>query len=236
MPPDPSSSPASPDAVPPSPVQRLALIGDVHANLAALDAVLAAVWAAGIRDGAVTGDLVMRGLEPEACVARIAALGWPCVAGNTDRKVARRPPRPGWDARGMRPGSRSWTRAHISEAAVRFLAGLPATVRLTLGGASVVVVHGDETIPGGLIDRDTPDADLARVGALLGADCVVSGHTHRPFVRTAGGRLFVNPGSVGEARGGDLRPSWAWLAAGPGGLRAVLERVPEPLARDRAAV
>ena len=75
---------------------RLAVLGDVHGNVAALDVVLAEVRAAGINRGACTGDLVLRGREPEACVSRIALSGWPCVRGNTDTKVASRAPRPRW--------------------------------------------------------------------------------------------------------------------------------------------
>ena len=50
--------------------ERLALVGDVHANLRALDAVLERIRAAGIERGAFTGDLVMRGPEPEGVIAR----------------------------------------------------------------------------------------------------------------------------------------------------------------------
>ena len=69
---------------------RLALLGDIHGNLPALDAVLAAVRRAGITRGALTGDLVARGGEPEECVARLSALGWPCAKGNTDQAAERR--------------------------------------------------------------------------------------------------------------------------------------------------
>lgn len=70
---------------------------------------------------------------------------------------------------------------------------------------------------------------------LLGADCVVTGHTHRPLVRRAGGCLFVNAGSVGEAVAGDERPSWAWIAPGPSGLEVGVERVDQALAETRRA-
>ena len=44
--------------------ERLAVLGDVHANLAALQASLAAIDGQGIASGAFTGDLVMRGPDP----------------------------------------------------------------------------------------------------------------------------------------------------------------------------
>ena len=52
------------------PAERLALLGDVHANAAALRAVLADVALAGLERGVVTGDLVMRGEEPEEVIEK----------------------------------------------------------------------------------------------------------------------------------------------------------------------
>ncbi len=57
----------------------------------------------------------------------------------------------------------------------------------------------------------------------------MSGHTHRELVRSVDGCLFVNPGSVGEAMEGDLRPRWAWLEATRAGLTVHFETVPEDL-------
>lgn len=215
---------------------RLALLGDVHGNVAALDAVLAQVRRAGITRGLCTGDLVLRGPEPEACVSRIALAEWPCVRGNTDWKVASRVPKALPHPAARRVGSRSWTAHRLSDASLRFLAGLPLTVRVRVGPFEVLAMHGSPDDPSAvLFDVGTAPERLVELARVLEADCVVSGHTHRPFARRAGGCLFVNPGSVGEAAGGDRRPAWAWLAAGPAGLTAHLERADVPLAVPRPA-
>ena len=214
--------------------ERLALIGDIHANAAALRAVLAAVDAAGLRRGICTGDLVMRGDDPEACVTTIRETGWPCVMGNTDRKVATRPRRAPDHPKALRVGSRPWSSNQLSPPNLEYLAGLPLVVRLDLKGARIVLMHGGPDDPRDAIGADTSDKDLARLVSQLGSpDCIVSGHTHRALVRTAAKCLFVNPGSVGEAIDGDRRPRWAWLQAGRSGLRAHLEIVPKDLATIR---
>lgn len=210
--------------------ERLAVLGDVHANLPALRAVLGAIGERGIVHGACTGDLVMRGPDPEGCVLEIMRTGWPCAMGNTDGKVTKRAPDPE-HAKAGRMGSRAWTAIHLSERSLRFLASLPAVVHVPLGRWTVAVVHGD---PAGAIDADTPERLLAAIARGLEADCVVSGHSHRPLIREAAGCLFVNPGSVGEAlTEDDRRPRWAWLEARRSGLRAHLEQVPGALARVR---
>lgn len=214
--------------------ERLALLGDIHANAPALAAVIAAIDAAGIRAGACTGDLVMRGDDPETCVTTIRERGWPCVMGNTDRKVAVRPRRDPEHPKARRVGSRAWSSNQLSPESTEYLAGLPLVVRLTLRGAAIVLMHGGPDDPRDAIGADTSDKELARLVSDLGSpDCIVSGHTHRTLVRTAAGCLFVNPGSVGEAIDGDRRPRWAWLEARGGGLRAHLERIPADLATVR---
>lgn len=214
-------------------VARLALFGDIHGNLAAFRAVLDAIDSAGIRHAVCTGDIVMRGLEPEECVTLLRERDWPSIRGNTDIKVTDEPPRPDEHPASSREGSRSWTIRRLSSDSMAYLEALPDRVTRTLGDRRVVVVHGDT--PGGkmLIDTDTPDAVLKNLARDLGADCLVSGHTHRPFVRRIGRLLVVNPGSAGEGTAEDRRPAWGWLEAGGSGLTAHLERVDRPLARVR---
>jgi putative phosphoesterase len=195
---------------------RLALLGDVHANLPALRAVLTDVRAAGLDAGVVTGDLVMRGTQPEACVAEIRRLGWPAVLGNTDRRVARSQPDPGHH-NAARVGSRAWTVLQMSAESRAYLAGLPLTLRLELGALSVAVMHGTPEDPRIAVEEDSPDDFLRELGAAVGADVIVSGHTHRPLARRLDGTLFVNPGSVGEGTPTERRPAWAVLEAGEDG-------------------
>jgi uncharacterized protein len=68
---------------------------------------------------------------------------------------------------------------------------VPEVARVTLGGASIVVVHGQQ------FGSPTP-AKLAE--AYPDADLVVFGHTHRPLIERVGRTLTVNPGSAGRQR------------------------------------
>ncbi len=215
---------------------RLALMGDVHANLPALRAVLDAIAGAGLTRGACTGDLVMRGPDPEGVVAEVRRLGWPCVVGNTDKKVAERLARPKDHPKAQRVGSRAWSTNQLTKASLAYLGGLPMVCRVTVKDAVVAVMHGAPDDPRQAIEDHTPKADIRRlIKSLDGPDCIVYGHTHRPSVREVDGCLLVNPGSVGEALDGDLRPRWAWLEARRSGLRAHLEAVDAPLALVRGS-
>ena len=65
-------------------------------------------------------------------------------------------------------------------------AGFPDTVRVTLGGRSIFVLHNLN--------------EIALDPAAAGIDVVVSGHSHRPKIETVGGVLYLNPGSAGPRR------------------------------------
>lgn len=214
-------------------VDRLAVFGDIHANLKALDAVLSAIADAGITQAIVTGDIVLRGLEPEKCVSRVRKTGWPCVEGNTDRRVVGKKVKPKTNIRDMRPGTRTWTKTMLSQKSLDWLDALPAVAEATLGPHRVVAVHGDQTVPPGLVDLDATDDEIIAVMDALGADVLITAHTHFPMIRWVEGRLVLNPGSVGEGTADDPRPSWAWLEVGKKGIHAAIEHVDAPLAPPR---
>jgi putative phosphoesterase len=213
---------------------RLAALGDIHSNAAALDACLEDVRELGLATGVCTGDVVMRGTHPEHCVKAIRKLGWACVMGNTDRKVAFADEPPDKKKKLDNVGNRWWTRAQLGKQSLQFLKSLPLVQIVTLGGRRVAVLHGMPDDPTLAMDLDTSEKDLLELARELEVDCVISGHTHRPFERRVDGYLFVNPGSVGETRNGDQRPAWAWIeSTKKKGLIAHLERSDEPLARVR---
>jgi predicted phosphodiesterase len=188
---------------------RLALIGDIHANLAALDAALAFCEERGVDEYVCTGDLVGYGPQPDECVARVAALPGVCVAGNHDLIVR------GELTTGrcipLARQSLEWTARVAAKETVATLRALPRTASVAGG---VVVAHGSLTDPEEYV-RTTGQA-LAQLELEPQARVVILGHTHEPLLigtrgpvptRVArelrlepGERYVVNPGSVGQSR------------------------------------
>jgi len=185
---------------------RLLLIADVHANLEALQAVLAA--AAPYAACLFAGDVVDYGPDPAPCLETIRDHAWAAVKGNHDAAVAEGFAC-GWYG-GISPAIREYQRNALAAPHFAFLAGLPLTHALDLGGARFHLVHARPANPlEGYLLPEISDADLASELAQVTADVVLLGHAHRPFVRRLGGMTVVNPGSVGQPRDGDLRASYA---------------------------
>ncbi len=178
----------------------------MHANLPALEAVIRDAEARGARAFIDAGDLVGYGHQPNEVCHRLAEIGSVDVRGNLDRKVLRSGRkgggRPGRDG----PGGVAWTAALLHPVNRAYLEGLPAERRFSLRGTRFLVTH---TSPDGRKEGILPDLDpddLAELALGARADCVIVGHTHRPFLREVDQVRFINPGSVGKAWASDGAP------------------------------
>lgn len=221
---------------------RIALISDVHANLPALRAVLAAARHRGAEAVLSAGDVVGSGPHPGEVVEVLAEHGIAGVRGNVDRKVlalAEHSGRlPKIVAEGKRRSNYAWTAMQLERSAQSWLAALPASLTITIGGVEVLVVHGSPRD-----DTDYLYPSLTAVGLaerLRGAPSppvLVCGHSHIPFARRVGGTLVVNCGSVGRPVDGDPRSSLALLeVVGAGRVRGRIVRVGYEAERTVAAL
>lgn len=190
----------------------VALLGDVHGNLPALERVLEDARGRGA--GAIwnAGDFVGYGAFPEQVVGRLREAGALSIVGNYDRKVLSL--EEGDDAwlDGKMPEKRiafQWAFDQLSRESRDYLRSLPAEERLDLHGRRVLITHASPAACDELVTPDTPGERLEELAAMAGAEVVVFGHSHRPLVRTCAGVTFINPGSVGRPGDGDPRAAYA---------------------------
>jgi putative phosphoesterase len=209
---------------------RVAVITDIHANLPALEAALARVEDLGIERVYCGGDLVGYGPHPDEVCALIAERDIPTIYGNYDHAIARDQDDCGCayvtpHDRALGQRSVEWTLANTGAAAKAFMRELPFDLRFEVGATSVHLVHGSPRKVNEYLFEDKPDSLYERLAAAEEADVLVFGHTHKPWVRSVGGVLFVNCGSVGKPKDGDPRGAFAVLEATPSGVDVTIERV-----------
>jgi predicted phosphodiesterase len=229
---------------------KYALISDVHANLPALEAVLADI-AARADVGATyhLGDLVGYSSQPTEVVERIVASGIAGVAGNYDSTVAADYKHCGCRSESPQQEelahlSFEWTRANISPAAKRMLGGLPFRIDIRpLGGhasgSSLTLFHGNHVLNTFYMFEERPDAMLESMMTAVGAragDMIAFGHTHKPWHREVAGVHFVNTGSVGRPKDGDWRAGYVLAEIGADGVQIEFVRVEYDIARTIAGV
>jgi predicted phosphodiesterase len=197
---------------------RVGVITDVHSNLAALEAVLAAmpsvdaVWC--------LGDVVGYGAEPNECIARLRELGAVCISGNHDLAAIGRVSLDFFNADAA--AAATWTAAELgAEARV----WLEERAQITAEGG-VTLAHGSPYDP--VWEYVTSSRVAARSLQCFETPICFIGHTHLPssFVQLADGsirteyrapgevvnvregRLLANPGSVGQPRDEDPRAAY----------------------------
>lgn len=229
---------------------RLVLLSDVHANLPALDAVLADI-ARRAPDAPVyhLGDLVGYAPWPNEVVDRLRAAGIPGVAGNYDSTTATGYKHCGCKYEDPRQEelshlSYAWTLAHTSEASKRWLGALPFRLDIRplgghLGAPTVILVHGNPARNTFYWTEDRGDEfhlKMARQAGAKAGDAIAFGHTHKPWHRTVDGIHFVNTGSVGRPKDGDWRAGYVIVETTEEAVRVEFVRVEYDVERTMRAI
>jgi putative phosphoesterase len=164
---------------------RIGVFSDIHGNVAALTAALAAM------DGIVdeiwcAGDIVHEYRFSNETVALLRTHGVIAIQGNHDMVLS------------SAAGAEARARPGVDPAEVNWLASLPLRHEVVVDGRTVLMVHGSPWEPHSDYlrsgNRRWRDADQ------LDADILIVGHTHEPMVEQIGSTLVVNPGSLGEPR------------------------------------
>lgn len=210
----------------------VALISDVHANLQALEAVLADIDRRGIREIWNAGDVVGYGGSPREVIRLLRRRGVPGVAGNLDRKLFR------VGRRGGRGGSlkkltHRWTWGRLKGEDRRWLRRLPFSRRFRRRGWTVLLVHGSPDSDEEYLQDGIGRERLRELARRARARIVVAGHSHAPFAARAGGTRFVNAASVGRLEGRPGRAGYAILRLWRG--RAQVRHVEVPYDAEGAA-
>lgn len=162
---------------------RLAIITDVHGDVHALRDALAQIDQLGVDEILCCGDLVDYGLFPEETLALLRERRIVTIRGNHDRWATQ----PGSD-------TSAWD---LSPASIAYLEGLPTGWRKLVDGKRVVLAHGRPASDMQGIPADATAQELAEILDDAGADLLVVGHTHVPFVRYLDdGRIVMNPGAL----------------------------------------
>lgn len=200
---------------------RTAVLSDIHSNLEALDAVLAAADEAGCERVIVLGDIVGYGADPDAVIGRLADRDAIAIAGNHDLAATG-----AFDVswfNEVAAAAIAWTTATMTSDTKSYLEALSPR----RDSASALLVHGSVRDPVAEYLLAAPDA--AASFALDDFPLAFFGHTHLPTIFRARGdgtvnawvldenleltfapdeRYMVNPGSVGQPRDRDPRAAF----------------------------
>ncbi|MEK7992029.1 MAG: metallophosphoesterase family protein [Thiotrichaceae bacterium] len=200
----------------------IAVLADVHANLPALDAVLAFLKAKNITLGIIAGDIVGYGPHPTECIERLQETDFEIVKGNHDQGLAT-----GQFKKGFSSTAKwvlDWTSQRVSQEHKTWLEELPPILR----DDNWLVLHGspiDPTFFNAYVYEMTYQENLNALER-KGIHICFHGHTHQPGAYVRKGRIdkhvtdevidlsqvshaLICPGSIGQPRNGQIGAQFA---------------------------
>lgn len=202
---------------------RITVVSDVHANLAAVEAILQRAEQHQALDQIWSmGDLVGYGPRPSECLALLRGYPFVSVTGNHDAAAVGK-----MDTSEFNPAAaeaNAWTAGRLTETDISYLRDLPETVT----NAGITLVHGSLRSPlwEYIFTQDIAAGHFRRQQTDYG----FFGHTHLPMVfeevpgrarpiiyplsdgdviELGARRLIMNPGGAGQPRDGDPRTAYA---------------------------
>ena len=224
---------------------RVAVLSDIHSNVHALEAVLAAVDREEPDELWCLGDVVGYGPRPEDCCAVTEERADVCLAGNHDLGVLGTV-----DLRDFSPDAAAaayWTRDALGEASTAFLrslrpSGMADGLQLFHASPRDPVWEYILTDQAALAALEDTTATVVLVGhshvplaVVLTDDGLDGGHAPDGTEADLGrGRWLLNPGSVGQPRDGDPRAAWLFLDLERG--TASFRRVDYPVEQTQAEI
>jgi len=197
---------------------RIAIFGDIHANLEALEAVLADAEGQECDSYICMGDIVGYNADPGPCLARVREMDCPTIKGNHDEDAAGT-----HSLDSMNPiaaAALEWTREQLDDEQKTWLRRL----RLVRQVADFTVVHSTLDQPAAWNYVSNRFDAMANFSYQFTQVCF-HGHTHVPRVYVKrqkveevpaesvaiepDSKYFINVGSVGQPRDGDWRGAYA---------------------------
>jgi protein phosphatase len=177
---------------------KIAIISDIHANIAALEDFPEKncdhLWC--------LGDLVDYGPRPHQVIEWVARHATASVRGNHDHAVGFAvDPQCSLPYKHLAAETMRYTREVCNENDLGFLRSLPVQKEIMVGTKRFYLVHAAPTNP--LFGYRTQNSELwANEIQWINADVLLVGHTHQPFIRQVDGCTIVNPGSLGQPKTG----------------------------------
>ncbi len=198
---------------------KYAVVSDIHANLAAWNAVLLDIRSAGVDSIISLGDMVGYGPRPREVLEALYTSVDHFLLGNHDAAICGKidPKYFSEPARGII----QWSALQLGEPAKKFLSRLP----LCLAGENFRCAHANFDQPAGFHYIFEPQ-DAVAGWRKVSEPLLFVGHTHQPgifvigrsqtprlippedFMLEEGKRFLVNVGSVGQPRDGDYRATY----------------------------
>lgn len=178
---------------------RVAILGDIHGNLVALDAALTDIDSSNVEQVVCLGDVCESGPYPAECLHRLLERDIPIVMGNTDERMVHPRNRDAEDEKTrILDAIEAWNVTQLNDDDLDAIANFLPTVEVDLGqGMSLLGYHGSPKGNRDLIKATSRWSHLADMFEGCDQQVLIGGHVHEQFVRPFRHQTIINTGSIG---------------------------------------
>lgn len=220
---------------------KIAVFGDIHGNIEALKAAYDAAVAAEAEKMFHLGDLGGYAPFVNEVVDFLIARGISGVQGNYDETVGNGrehcgckyedPLQAEMSAQGF-----EWTRKHTSEKSKEYMRRLPFEISFVAEGKKIALFHATPSKNNLYWHEDRPEKFFREMAGRTDAGILIYGHTHKPYRKDMGGKVFINAGSIGKPKDGDPRTCLTLVTVIPHGILTEFRRIPYAVEKVASAI
>lgn len=210
-------------------MKKILILGDIHANYPALEAIQNYVRPDQFDQVVNTGDFTVYSTFPNETIQWFRKNKKSiCILGNTDKRVLRilkgkKLKKPKKEEKRI---MYFWTFENLLPENVKYLKSLPKQSEFTIGDIRIGVFHGTFDNKDETLFPITPESRFRKLAKDSPYQVHIMGHSHVPYYKIVDGIHFINPGSVGRMFDGDPRTSFAILRVSAGKIGVEHFRIP----------
>lgn len=220
---------------------KIAILGDIHGNIEALAAAYNAAISNNVEKIYHLGDLGGYAPFVNEVVDFLIEHGIEGVQGNYDDAIANNKEHCGCRYEDplqaeMSTLSFEWTKGHVTEKSKDYIKGLPFEIAFEAEGRRVKIFHATP-LKNNLYWYEDRDEDFfLHMARKADADIMIYGHTHIPYRKNIGGKVFINAGSVGKPKDGDTRACVCIVDITPENVETTFLRIPYDVEKVATAI
>ncbi|MFB6144286.1 MAG: metallophosphoesterase [Candidatus Nanohaloarchaea archaeon] len=186
---------------------KIAVISDIHSNYEALLSVMDHIEQKEVQNIFCCGDLIGYNSRPNEVIELLKEKDVQSVRGNHDDALFT-------GAANFNPVAKEClevNREILTNENLEYLKDLNQIATHEMNDKDIVQVHGSprDPINAYIYEESINESFIEDQG--ITQDVILMGQTHKPYVKEVQGKLFVNPGSVGQPRDGDPRAAYALI-------------------------
>ena len=187
--------------------QKVMIVSDIHGSYDSLVKAVNDAICRGAGRILCLGDILGKG-DTDRCLQLLQQNNAVCIHGNYDLATAEIY----WSSEFFKSKyDLKESMKNISLGSINEILSFPSRLRLKTADKRILMVHDSPAGGKERLGPKTPASRLAYLADAAQADIVLMGHSHLPFIRRVNDVLFINPGSIGNIKDTDARPSYAML-------------------------